>query len=525
MRTTPPDTVWSAWHDGGVIAVLDVRDEAEHALGHPLFAASLAIDKIELEIYDRIPCRFVPIVCLDDGDGRAERAAVRIRELGYRDVSVLDGGIDGWRAAGRELFADVNSPSKAFGELVEATCRPDLLAPDDLLRRIERGEEMIIVDGRRFDEFVQMSIPGARNVPNGELVYRVESLVDDPAVPIIVNCAGRTRSIIGAQTLRNVGIANPVAALRNGTIGWTLAGHELNHGARLRFDLAQRPSPAVASAARALAQRCGVVEIDATELASLRDDGELAVYFLDVRETSEYLEGHLRGFGHAPGGQLVQESDHFIPVRGAKIVLADNDGVRASVTGSWLAQMGWSVMTITIGADRELDVGPAPRTLPSIPQVRSISPPALAARLHDGTVEVIDLSSSTSYRSGHVPGAAFALRRELPSIVEKLGPEVVVVLTSEDGMLARIAASDLAMSGRACLVLDGGVAAWEADQLPLDRAELRWMSQPTDRYRRPYEGTDVDPSAMEAYLEWEYGLVAQLQRDGSHRFSVLCGTQ
>jgi len=41
------------------------------------------------------------------------------------------------------------------------------------------------------------------------------------------------------------------------------------------------------------------------------------------------------------------------------------------------------------------------------------------------------------------------------------------------------------------------------------------------RYRRPYEGTDNPAAAMQAYLEWEYGLVAQLERDGTHGFFVI----
>jgi len=44
---------------------------------------------------------------------------------------------------------------------------------------------------------------------------------------------------------------------------------------------------------------------------------------------------------------------------------------------------------------------------------------------------------------------------------------------------------------------------------------------PSHRYRRPYEGTDVKESAMQAYLDWEYGLVEQLRRDATHGFFVI----
>ncbi|MFV3015241.1 hypothetical protein ACM9HO_05975, partial [Pseudomonas sp. KHB2.9] len=42
-----------------------------------------------------------------------------------------------------------------------------------------------------------------------------------------------------------------------------------------------------------------------------------------------------------------------------------------------------------------------------------------------------------------------------------------------------------------------------------------------DRYRRPYEGTDNPKEAMQAYLDWEFGLVEQLARDGTHGFYVI----
>ena len=98
------------------------------------------------------------------------------------------------------------------------------------------------------------------------------------------------------------------------------------------------------------------------------------------------------------------------PVRGARILLTDNMGVRAEMTASWLAQMGWEAYVLDGGYDRALEVGP-PEVLPK--------------------------------------------------------------------------------------------------------------PDPAHRYRRPYEGTDVATGAMQAYLDWEYGLVEQLRRDATHGFFVI----
>jgi len=215
---------------GREIALLDVREEDPHAQEHPLFAANFPYGRIELDAWTRLPRRDVPVVVLDDGEGLAPAAAARLRELGYTDVSVLEGGVSGWRAAGGELFRDVNVPSKAFGELVEAQRHTPSLSAQEVQALIDSRADIVILDARRYDEYQTMSIPGSTSVPGGELALRARELAPDPATRVIVNCAGRTRSIIGTQSLINAGLPNPVAALRNGTIGWTLAGQQLEHG-------------------------------------------------------------------------------------------------------------------------------------------------------------------------------------------------------------------------------------------------------------------------------------------------------
>src|ERR671928_964149 len=94
----------------------------------------------------------------------------------------------------------------------------------------------MLMDSRPFDEYQRVSIPTAVNVPGAELVLRVRDMAPKPDTLVVVNCAGRTRSIIGAQSLINAGLPNPVVALRNGTMGWTLAGFTPDHGQEDRID-------------------------------------------------------------------------------------------------------------------------------------------------------------------------------------------------------------------------------------------------------------------------------------------------
>jgi rhodanese-related sulfurtransferase len=390
------------------IALLDLRHEAAFATGHPLFAANMAADRIVLEAETRLPRKDVPVVLYDAGEGLVASATDRLGALGYTNICALDGGLDAWKSAGYELFQDVNSYAKAFGELVESRRHTPSLSAEDVGALIASKANIAVLDVRRFDEYETMNIPGSVSVPGAELVLRAGRVAPDPETTIIVNCAGRTRSIIGTQSLINAGVANKVVALRNGTIGWTLARQNLEHGADRRGGIGLFEG--ATTNAREVAYRAGVKHIGADEAVALRAQTHRTLYRFDVRDAGEYAAGHIGGFRHYPGGQLVQEIDMAAPVRGARILLTDNRGVRADMTASWLAQMGWETYVLEGGYNRALEVGP-PKILPK--------------------------------------------------------------------------------------------------------------PDPAHRYRRPYEGTNVDAGAMQAYLDWEYGLVEQLRRDATHGFFVI----
>ncbi|BCI65656.1 rhodanese-like domain-containing protein [Acetobacter aceti] len=526
IADTAPETVRERLRAGEEIALLDVREEAFFAAGHPLFAVNLPLGRIEEQVTALIPHQTVQVVVYDNGEGLVRPAVELLRQLGYADVSALTGGLDGWRASGGELFIDVNVPSKAFGELVEHVRHTPSLPAEEVNARIARGDNLVILDARRFVEYNTMSIPGGRSVPGADLALRVRDIAPSPDTTVIVNCAGRTRSIIGTQSLVNAKIPNPVFALRNGTIGWTLAGFELDHEAsRKAPDFTEVNHAKARHKAQELAEKTGVEFISPVQLRELESRADRSLYRLDVRSPEEYEAGHLEGFRSAPGGQLVQATDEWIGVRHGTLVLTDTDGVRARMTGHWLRQLGWKHVYVLDGWTRlKQETGPQPvllsRPLAVMP---SITPADLLAQSAGSNPPLIlDLATSRTFRAGHVPGAFFIIPTDLLA-----HPDVPatrqIVLTSPDGVAAQIAARRLAENGIEVKVLDGGTAAWKAAGHPLDvgLSKENALSEPVDIYKRPYEGTDNAREAMQAYLDWEFGLVAQLERDGTHGFSVL----
>lgn len=514
------------------IALIDVREEDPFAQEHPLWAANLPLSRIEHDAWRRIPRRDTLIVVYGEHDGTdiAPLAAERLTTLGYTQVRLLEGGLEGWRAAGGELFRDVNVPSKSFGELVEHERRTPSLSAQEVKALIDARADVVVLDARRFDEYQTMSIPGATSVPGAELVLRARALAPDPKTQVIVNCAGRTRSIIGTQSLVNAGLPNPVAALRNGTIGWKLAGQQLDHGAARRAIPPTDAQRAVAQAdARRVADRAGVRWVAIDVLPALDLPGR-TVYRFDVRTPEEYEAGHIDGFASAPGGQLVQETDHHVPVRGARIVLVDDDGVRAAMSASWLAQMGWDVHVVETPPRAIFSVrGTAPPAHATAPDVAEVTPAELSRWLAESPtpVAVLNVTTSANHVKQHIPGAWFAIRAQLEQALESIPAAPCYVLTCGSSLLARFAAHDFRAlldargSDAEVYVLAGGNAAWFAVGFPSESGEKHLAVPRTDRYRRPYEGTDASFEAMQAYLDWEFGLVAQLGRDGTHHFRVI----
>src|SRR5258707_6993190 len=216
--------------EGGEIAFLDIREEGQHGAGHPLLAVNLPYSRLELGIGQLVPRRSCRIVLLDDGDGVAESAARRLAALGYGAVHVLEGGVDAWSAAGYPLFPSPNVPSKAFAEIVEHEFGTPAISAAELDRRRHAGENIIVLDSRPLDEYARFHVPGAITCPGAELVLRFADLVRDPEATVVVSCAGRTRGIIGAQSLRTATVPNPVLSLEGGTQAWRLAGLDLAHG-------------------------------------------------------------------------------------------------------------------------------------------------------------------------------------------------------------------------------------------------------------------------------------------------------
>ncbi|MDE2334845.1 MAG: thiosulfate sulfurtransferase [Rhodospirillales bacterium] len=519
MRPISAATLRGWIQDGHELAILDAREEGEFGRAHLFWSVNVPLSRAELLLPALLPNPRTRVVCVDDETGPAHRLALLVERMGGSDVSVLEGGTRAWAecgaAAGYVLFSGVNVPSKAFGEWVEHHYGTESVDAPELDAWMRSGRKMVVLDSRPMEEFRAMSIPSGIDVPGGELVYRIGDLAPDPETLVVVNCAGRTRSILGAESLRRARIPNRVVALRNGTMGWQLAGFQAARGESATYPSGRPASADLAlQRAEAFAAEAGVRRIESATLAGFAADETRTLHLLDVRAPDEFAAGHAPGTLSAPGGQLVQATDRWIAVRGARLVLVDDDGVRAAMTGAWLRLMGHrDVYTI-----RMADLPSLPRLrIPVLPLVESVAP----QQIGPGT-PILDVSRSLAFRAGHVPGSLWGVRTRLAPVCARLAGAAEVVVTSEDGRLAALAAAEVAaLSGARVRVMAGGMAAWRDAGLALAADRTTPPDEAcVDVYLRPYDRNSGVEAAMREYLSWEVDLVREIERDGTVRFGV-----
>ena len=503
-------------------ALLDVREAGEYNSTHIPGASWLPRRRLEFQMHDSVPFKGVPVVVCDDDGRRAVLAAATLERMGYENVSVLQGGTNAWVNKQLPTEWGMNVPSKDFGEKVEIQNTVAEISADDLHARLAAGKRTVILDARTPEEYQRFNIPGSRSLPGGELALRItdiaEGLEADDA--IIVNCAGRTRSIIGARALQRMGFTN-VSALTNGTAGWMLAGYELERGAD-RLDMPE-PSPKGVVAAEAYAEKLskedGIRYLDISGLQALfAAQGERTIYFIDVRTKEEYTQGHIPGFQWIPGGQAVQRSDDAAVVKSSTVVFSCDGVARATVTASWYRQLGVQDVYVVNGGTKAWTVGG--HTLEAGP---SDQPPAgletAKASITSITVQdvqpnddatVIFVDTSQDFSSGHVPGSRWVPRGWMEFRIGEVAPnkQTPIIVTCTDGQSSLLAGATLKELGYTDVsAMDGGMAAWRSANLPVEQGLTGVLALPGDI---PADVVLTGPERNFAdtmtYLRWETAL-------------------
>ncbi len=496
-----------------LFAVFDVRERGEFNRCQIPQATSLPRNQIEFRIAQLVPSGQVPIVLYDGGDARASLAAATLLRLGYEQVGILEGGLSAWQAEERPTVSGVNVPSKAFGEKIYHEREVPDLTVDELKFLTEGSRDLVILDVRTPEEYARFCIPGGINVPGGDLILWAHELKQKRDVEVIVNCAGRTRSIIGAATLRRLGLTR-VRALRNGTMGWLLAGFELeNKPARMTSVCSTDIRQHAVAQALAIAAEEKIPFMTAEQLGRI-DRRVEPIYLIDVRSEDEFEAGHLAGSINVPGGQAVQRADDFVALRNAQIVFISDQSARAVMAAYWYRLMQFPNVSVLQGglyawtaAGGSLEGGKVFVEALGWEAAKQASRSIAASDLYSGdnaSTTILDVGSSLEFEAAHVPGAKWISRGWLDLELPERFPdcEQSIILTCPDGQSSALAAQTLTDLGYTNVaVLNGGVRAWRAAGLAVETGLDACLVEPNDVVLSPsIRGSKED---MRRYLEWE----------------------
>jgi rhodanese-related sulfurtransferase len=497
-----------------LFAVFDVRERGEFNQCQIYRATSLPRSQMEFRLAQLVPNRKIPIVLYDDGGARAPLGAATLMSFGYEQVGVLAGGLGAWQAEGRPTVSGVNVPSKAFGEKVHHDRKIPELTAEELKALKDASADLAILDVRTPEEYARFCIPGGNNVPGGDLIHWAAELKQRSNTTVVVNCAGRTRSIIGTAALLRLGLTH-VRSLRNGTMGWVLSGLELeNHPERKPMPAPQASKAHGIALARQLAAEENLPWISAREVANAAL-GEPLTYLLDVRSETEYEAGHIPGSIGVPGGQAVQRADDFVAVKNARVVFASGQSARAVMAAYWYRQMGFrNVFVLQDGLDGwlqergEIEKGRGSVDLLGFEAakqaVRGTDPKSLDRWIRSRAPLVLDVGASLDFETNHLPGAQWMSRGWLDLKLPELFPErgQAIVLTCPDGQHSLFAAQALNRLGYTeVAVLTGGVRAWAAAGYPTESGLAPCLVEADDVVLSPsIRGSKDD---MQRYLDWE----------------------
>lgn len=498
------------FHAGGEIAFLDVREAGQFGEAHPLFAIPLPYSVLETRVCSLVPRRGVRVLLLDAGDGIAARAAERLALLGYDNLHVISGGMPAWEAAGLGVYKGVNVPSKTLGELAETVWHPAMITAPELAAWAEEGRSFHFFDARPPAEFAKMRVPGSECLPNGELAHRVATYDGIEQAPLVITCAGRTRGIVGSIGMRIAGYSGEVLALENGTQGWALAGQDLDRGASaLPFPaVGEAAFKASTEAAERIMSRFGLPEIGMADAAAMLRDTGRTTYLFDTRSAVEAAEDPVPGAVHGPCGQITQATDQWIATFRSRVILCCDSGLRSALAAFWLAQLGYEVHVLRLTGDRNLLPPSDPEP---VPEIKSIDAAEAMAALASGA-DMIDLRPSMTYRRAHVAGARWACRPNLAAAASQTAAHGPVLLVADQPAQAAWAAQDLKEAGRdeVALVAGGHDALAQAGAEVIATPDEPADADCIDHLFFVHDRHDGNLESSRRYLEWETGLIAQL---------------
>jgi len=372
-------------------ALIDSREWRDYVNGHWFGSTNMPLSRLTATITRLIPDRSFPIHFLDWQNKASAVAIERLNSLGYHNMTIHPTAAPVRFGAG--FVKGEYVWSKAFGEVVAHTADLPEVTPAEY---IESWQDALLFDVRPTAEYQLFTLPNSQSLPNSLLLANADALRNSGKMALL-HCAGRTRSIIGACTLKAAGYDGPYAVFRGGTQAWQLDGHTREHNAARLFASDHEDS----ATAERFMQRWHISfsRLTPAHLADFVAANSTALRF-DVSDDAATGQEMEQGIIKISGTNLIQQTDRSIARYHVPVILFDHgSGSRAAFAAYWLGAMGFDVSVVYL--DAPLAVAPAkPRAALSSPAQRQAI--ELKADQH---LLLYDFRPSAAFRGGHIAGS------------------------------------------------------------------------------------------------------------------------
>jgi rhodanese-related sulfurtransferase len=499
--TMPADALNTELIENSDLFVIDVREPSElEGNGHIPGAVNIPV-KTLADNPTLLPADLdTPIVVYCKSGTRSTYAWTILSALGFTDVRNMSAGMDGWLAA-QLPFEEGLAPAE---EISTAIIENEALymavkdfannAPEgwanvtnvDVNEMLINGDDFVLIDNRRADEFDAGYIETAVNIPLEEMMARLDEI--DPGKKVVIHCRSGIRGLIGVIALRMNGYDN-VFNMAGGYLGWQ--AEELPVvGAAPDF----KAIFAGIIANNGQDKGYGTMPADAlnTELIENPD-----LFIIDVREASELEEnGHIPGAVNIPVKTLADNMNLLPQELDTPIVVYCKSGTRSTYAWTILQMLGYTnVRNMSAGMDGWLGAqlgaedGLAPaeeistaiiadeKLYKAVKDFANNAPEGWATTKNVDVQEMlingdefilVDVRRADEFAAGYIDPAVNIPLEELLTRTGEIDPTAKVVVYCKSGIRSLIATIALRLNGFAdALSMSGGFLGWESADLPV----------------------------------------------------------
>ncbi len=328
--------------------LIDVRTPDEWATGYIAGAVHMPLESFMSYAGELPTDKAANLVVYCKGGHRGNMVATMLRTLGYTNVRNISGGIGGWTTAG--LAIEGAAPAEPAAELDLVTLLDSYITglpntfnavkASDLAVELAETPDLLLVDVRTVDEYVEGHIEGAINIPLTEITDHLDML---PALdqPMVIYCGSGHRSVMAMAVFNLLGYVNARSML-GGVKAWTSAELPLTTD-EITYEAGTAPAidPALFAALDAY-----VKAIPAGYYAISADDLNVALVetppaLIDVRTDEEVANGIIEGAQHIELRSFVAQMSAWPADKAAPIVIYCGSDHRAVIAMVAMQLMGY----------------------------------------------------------------------------------------------------------------------------------------------------------------------------------------